>query len=152
MSITPDKFSYEKQSDRYKCPEGKTLSYRYTTKKKKDGLNIRVYRSDGCDGCRVRELCTTAKGGRQVTRWEHQDVLDKIKRRLVDEPQVFRRRKAIIEHIFGTIKKSWGYEQLLLRGLKKIASEAALMNVSYNIRRVITILGTEEIITHLQTG
>lgn len=148
----PDKFSYDKGNDTYRCPEGRILSYRGTVKNKRKGRDIRIYRCEECDGCRVREKCTTAKDGRQAGRWEHQDVLDEIKERMINEPHVFKRRKEIVEHIYGTIKNVWGYEQLLLRGLKKIASEAALMNLAYNIKRAITILGTQKLIAHLQTG
>lgn len=146
----PEKFSYDKESDRYECPVGKPLSYIGTTEK--DRRKIRIYRCKGCDGCKVRDKCTTAKSGRQVGRWEGQEVIEAIKERMINEPQVFKRRKEIVEHIYGTIKNVWGYEQLLLRGLKKTASEAALMNLAYNIRRALTLLGTTKLVAHLQSG
>jgi hypothetical protein len=60
------------------------------------------------------------------------------------------KRKAIIEHIFGTIKKVWGYGALLLRRMKNVASEVALMTLAYNIRRVLNIMGTNNLILQLQ--
>ncbi len=60
------------------------------------------------------------------------------------------KRKAIIEHIFGTIKRVWGYGVLLLRRMKNVASEVALMTLTYNIRRVLNIVSTKDLILHLQ--
>jgi hypothetical protein len=77
-------------------------------------------------------------------------VLDRLKQRLANQPEMIKHRKAIIEHIFGTIKKIWGYSALLLRGLANIAGEVALMNLSYNIRRVLSIVGTRKLILALQ--
>jgi hypothetical protein len=50
----------------------------------------------------------------------------------------------------STIKKIWGYGAVLLRRLTKIPSEVALMNLAYNIKRVLNILGTRKLILHLQ--
>ncbi len=153
-----DKFRYYSQrdgypqsSDRYKCPQGQILSY-YTTTQKSDGRNIFIYRTTACKNCTVRGFCTTSPRGRYVYRWEHELVLDRLKQRLADEPEIMKRRKAIIEHVFGTIKSIWDYGAFLLRGIKNVLTEAALTNTAYNLRRAITIIGTQNLIKHLQTG
>ena len=83
--------------------------------------------------------------------WEHEAVLDRLKQRLAREADIIKHRKAVIEHIFGTIKKIWGYGTLLLRRLKNVAGEVALINLTYNIKRVLNIIGTQKLILHLQT-
>lgn len=144
-----DKFVYDEASDTYRCPQGYTMSY-YTTTQKSDGRSIRIYRTKACRDCPVHAQCTTSPRGRYVYRWEHEAVLDRLKQRLARNPEIIAQRKAIIEHVFGTIKKIWGYGALLLRRLAKIPSEVALMNLSYNIRRVLNIVGTRKLILHLQ--
>lgn len=144
-----DEFIYEESSNTYRCPQGNALSY-YRTTHKSDGRRIRIYRTTACQACPVRAHCTTSPRGRYVHRWEHEAVLDRLKQRLASAPDIIKRRKAIIEHVFGTIKKVWGYGTLLLRRLRKIASEVALTNLTYNIRRVLSILGTQKLILHLQ--
>lgn len=146
-----DKFVYDEASDSYRCVQGNTLSY-YRTTHKEDGRRIRIYPTAGCESCPVRALCTTSPRGRHIHRWQYEAVLDRLKQRLAEHPHIIRRRKAIAEHPFGTIKKVWGYGSLLLRGLDKIASEAALMMTAYNIKRALTILGTTALIAQLQTG
>ena len=34
-------------------------------------------------------------------------------------PQYYKRRQAIVEHPFGTMKRHWGYRHTLLKGLQK---------------------------------
>lgn len=144
-----DKFVYDQASDTYCCPQGHTM-HRFGSQPKNDGRRIYLYRTDACGQCPVRAQCTTSPRGRYISRWEHEAVLERLKERLAREPEIIKRRKAIIEHVFGTIKKIWGYGALLLRGLAKIASEVALMNLTYNIRRVLNIVGTRKLILHLK--
>lgn len=144
-----DRFVYDHESDTYRCPQGHTMHY-YTTTHKDDGRQIRIYRTKACRDCPVRTHCTSSPRGRYVYRWEHEAVLDRLKRRLANQPEMIKHRKAIIEHIFGTIKKIWGYQALLLRGLENIAGEVALMALAYNMKRVLNILGTRKLILQLQ--
>ena len=147
-----DKFSYDKEKNAYTCPEANTLSY-YRTVDKGNGKMMHIYRTlDKCEGCKVRNLCTTSERGRQVARWEHEDVIDKLKERLNANPDIMRQRKKTIEHIFGTIKRAWGCAQLLSRGIKKISGEVALMFLAYNMTRAISILGTKSLVGHLSAG
>ena len=146
-----DRFVYEHESDIYRCPQGNTL-HRFRSQRKDDGRLMYLYRTTACGNCPARLQCTTSPRGRYVYRWEHEVVLDRLKQRLERNPEIIKQRKAIIEHIFGTIKKIWGYSALLLRRLINIAGEIALMNLTYNIRRVLNIIGTKNLILHLQSG
>ncbi len=144
-----DKFIYDEASDSYRCPQGHTM-HRFRSQPKNDGRRIYLYQTDACGQCPVHASCTTSPRGRYVYRWEHEAVLDRLKQRLRTNPEIIAHRKAIIEHVFGTIKKIWGYGALLLRRLTKIPSEVALMNLAYNIKRVLNILDTRKLILHLQ--
>lgn len=57
----------------------------------------------------------------------------------------------INEHIFGTIKRKWGYNYTDLVGLEKVNGEHSLIMLVYNIKRSINILGVPNLITKLQT-
>lgn len=147
----PDKFTYDINSDTYRCPQGETM-YRFTSKHKtKDQRLIYLYRTTACKECSVSSSCTPSKRGRHIHRWEYERVLDKLKQRLAQTPEIIKKRKAIIEHIFGTIKKIWGYGALLLRGINKVKGEIALMMLTYNMRRAINIVGVSTLIQYLRT-
>jgi transposase len=147
---THDKFVYNASSDTYRCPQGNTLLKSEIKLKKRGDRVVHVYRTNNCVSCQARTQCSASPRGRHINRWEHEAVVDRLRERLNDQPGIMIKRKAIIEHIFGTIKKVWGYSALLLRRMKNVASEVALMTLTYNIRRVLNIMGTKNLILQLQ--
>ena len=62
---------------------------------------------------------------------------------------MYRKRQEINEHIFGTIKRQWGYNHTNLTGLEKVNGEMALIMTVYNIKRSINILGLENLLKKL---
>lgn len=144
-----DRFVYDPATDSFRCPAGHTL-HRWTVHPKSDGRRTFIYRTTGCRECSVRTLCTTSPRGRYVYRWEYEDVLNRLKERLARSPDTVKRRKAIVEHPFGTLKGGWNFRTFLVRGLLKVTGEVSLMALAYNIRRVLNILGTEQLRLQLQ--
>ena len=63
--------------------------------------------------------------------------------------ELMRRRFAIAEHPFGTIKCRAGYRHFLLRGFDKVRGEWSLMALCYNFTRVLNILGIERFVACL---
>jgi hypothetical protein len=51
---------------------------------------------------------------------------------------MMRRRKALAEHPFGTLKCRAGYRHFLVRGFAKVRGEWSLMALCYNFSRVLT--------------
>lgn len=142
-----DQFTYDKSTDCYLCPQGRSMNYYYITEK--HGRKFRVYRTESCKGCKVKNLCTTSPRGRYIYRWEEQQVIERLKQRLITDPHIMKRRKAIVEHPFGTMKKIWGYSTFLLRGIDKVSTEISLMTLVYNIRRALSIIGVAGLIKAL---
>lgn len=62
----------------------------------------------------------------------------------------YKLRQMIVEHPFGTVKRAWGASYFLTRGKHSVSAETALSFLSYNLRRVINILGVDEIIRRLR--
>ena len=56
---------------------------------------------------------------------------------------LMRRRSALVEHPFGTLKCRAGYRHFLVRGFNKVRGEWSLMALCYNFTRVLNILGFE---------
>ncbi len=63
---------------------------------------------------------------------------------------MYRKRQEINEHIFGTIKRQWGYNHTNLNGLEKVGGEHALILLVYNIKRSMNILGVPDLIEKLK--
>ena len=69
--------------------------------------------------------------------------------RVSEHPEVMRTRKCIVEHPFGTIKRSMDQSYFLMRGKDKVSAEASLTVLAYNMRRVINILGVTSLVRAL---
>ena len=59
------------------------------------------------------------------------------------------RRKAIIEHCFGTIKRTFGYYYFLCRGFAKVKTELSLTVLAYNLQRALNLVGVQGLIKAL---
>lgn len=66
----------------------------------------------------------------------------------LDEKKI-NKRKCLSEHPFGTVKMAVGMSYLLLKGKTKVIGETALMLLSYNLRRAISIKGVEDMVKAL---
>jgi hypothetical protein len=136
-------FRYLADEDLYICPAGERLKYRYTSEEK--GLRLRRYWTNACQDCPIKQDCTTGKE-RRVSRWEHEEVVEAVQRRLDENPQAMRQRRETVEHPFGTIKARMGATHFLMKRLKNVRSEMALSVLAYNLTRVMNILGIRPLI------
>ncbi len=143
--FTKADFVYDPQQDAYRCPAGATLTYRFTADEA--GRLTRYYATPACGSCPIRKQCTrSATEGRRITRWEHEGRLDAMAERVRGNPQVMKQRKQIVEHPFGTIKRSMNQGYFLLRGLPKVRAEMSLTVLAYNLKRVLNMLGVERLL------
>jgi transposase len=147
-------FSYNADKDCYTCPQGATLGTDGVEYEKKHigrtSYLVKRYSTLQCNGCPVKHLCTTAKkGGRAIERSTYQDAIDANNKRVNQNWELYKKRQQIIEHPFGTIKRSWGYSYTLLKGIKKVNGEMAIIFTMYNFRRAITIFGITEMMDRL---
>ena len=76
--------------------------------------------------------------------------MDENKARVENNKSLYRERKQIIEHPFGTIKRNWGYNYTLLKTKQKVNGEMAMIFTVYNLRRAMSILGVNELISKLK--
>jgi hypothetical protein len=140
-------FKYDAENDCYICPNGGKLPFRHIKKPKNTPYVSRVYfDSAACKDCPNRDKCTTNKrGGRTINRSKHQDALDRNNARMRSNYEIFRERKKLVEHPFGTTKAIWGYKQYLCRGQERTTAEQSLTFLAYNLRRVINIFKENDV-------
>jgi hypothetical protein len=69
-------------------------------------------------------------------------VADRMRRTLRTQHgrRCYARRKAIVEPVFGQIKQGRGYRQFLLRGMRQVRGEWALICTTHNVRKLWTAL------------
>lgn len=141
-------FAYDAEEDVYRCPAGKTLTYRYTCEE--NGLRLRRYWQNDCQHCPLKSRCTTGKE-RRITRWEHERLVETMYAQLDQDPGLMTRRRSTVEHPFGTIKAWMGATHFQLRRLRNVRTEMALQVLAYNIKRMIEILGIGPLLSAIRT-
>ena len=107
---------------------------------------MKEYRSDSCSSCECKSKCTRNKKGRVIFRWEHEEILDDMRKRVKENKDVVKKRNCLCEHPFGTIKRGFNQGYLLLKGLRKVGGEMGFTMIAYNMRRVINILGVDKLL------
>ena len=151
-------FSYDTEKDVYICPQGQEMTTNHTwhrhsdkRKGKKGAYRFRRYNTTACKTCKGRHLCTqSTTNGRYIDRSEYAEVVEENAERVHQNPDYYRQRQQITEHMFGTLKRQRGFTFTLVRGKEKVLGEVGLMFIGYNLSRCISVLGAEILIKALK--
>ena len=73
-----------------------------------------------------------------------------MQQRLDKNPDAMRTRRETVEHPFGTMKMRMGATHFLTKTLPKVATEMALCVLTYNLTRVLNIVGIKPLMTAIQ--
>lgn len=133
------KFLYDKDNDIYICPNNQKLTFKAHTINEK-GMKLKRYLCRSCNKCNDKAKCTKNKIGRTLERWEYEHLMEEMNQRVKENPDLMKKRKALVEHPFGTIKRTFGYNYTLLRTVDKVNAEFSLIFLAYNIKRVLNIM------------
>lgn len=146
-------FIYNKETDTYTCPQGQTLKTTgtlHTKKRSSSSHQFKKYRTTACKTCPVKSLCTAkADGRREVERSQYAEALEANNKNYKEQYPLYRKRQEINEHIFGTVKRVWGYYYTNLKGLKKVNGEWSLIMTVYNMKRTMNILDFDNLMQKL---
>ncbi len=140
-------FIYLTQSNEYLCPAGQRAPWRFRAVE--NGMAIDKYWSSSCPRCAMKPKCTTGDY-RRIARWEHEDVLDRMQRRLEARPDLAAIRRCTVEHPFGTLKAWMGATHFLTKTLARVRAEMSLHVLAYNMKRMMRILGAEALIEKMR--
>lgn len=141
-----EKFTYHAESDSYTCPAGHSLSSRNTKKAKRRKYNNKA----ACANCPNKSKCIGGNAEhRTVTRNQYATEFEAADRRLAENQALYKRRQQMVEHPFGTIKRTMNGGYFLLRTRRKVRAEVALLFLGYNLKRAVKVLGFEGIMARL---
>ncbi len=145
-----ENFTYVPEGDYYICPQNQHLT---TNGKwlKAEAYYFKRYVTKACKSCSVKSQCTKASYGKGIQRSEFQQYIEQNKERVDLNKALYKRRQAIVEHPYGTIKRQWGFSYIMTKASSKRASaDVGFMMTAYNLRRIINILGIERFREYLQ--
>ena len=138
-----EKFKYDVEKDVYICPAKQELSFFENTSK--NGMKYKKYRCNTCNNCKYNDSCTSSKSGRTLQRWEHEALLETVHKKTLDRNDTYKQRRCLVEHPFGTVKRSFGYSFFLRRRIENVDAEAASMFIAYNLKRLLSMLSVPEL-------
>ena len=145
-----ENFTYFPEGDYYICPQNQHLT---TTGKwhKAPAYYFKRYATRACKSCSAKDQCSKATYGKGIHRSEYHEYIQHNKERVELNEQLYKRRQAIVEHPYGTIKRQWGFSYIMTKKSSKRASaDVGLVMTAYNLRRIINILGIERFRKYLQ--
>ena len=140
---TSEGFKYDKNKDVYICPMNQELHR--TGKKEFTYVNTKA-----CRNCPNRESCISDKArGKRIVRNKNTEIMERANRRYERNRELYKKRQEIVEHVFGTVKRAFGYTYFLLRGNQKVKGESFMFFLTYNIKRVGNILSNKGMIDYI---
>jgi transposase len=136
-------FTYDPEGDCFVCPGGHTLQLRHSYD---DGRKIYQANKEACDKCPYQKrCCKSQKGEPRTINTDNQEPLrQKMVEKMQQETakQVYKKRKQIVEPVFGQMKNS-GFRQFHLRGFKRASGEFSLVCAVHNIKKVVKAVLSE---------
>jgi transposase len=135
-----EKFGYDPARDLYVCPAGQELP-RKSESSYGGRLKLGYWNRSACPACPLKRQCTTSQF-RKLERGVNEAQAAAVAARVKAHPEIVAERKTIVEHVFGTLR-NWSHDTFLTRGLPAVRAEFSLSALTYNLRRVLTLVGFE---------
>jgi len=138
QGIKKSQFTYDAQRDCFVCPAGQDLALKSSGT---DGKRIYQAQSADCDGCSYRGRCCKSKTGepRKITIDDkeplRQAMVDKMKQE--ESKKIYKKRKTIVEPVFGQLKANLGFRGFSVRGIKRAGGEFSLVCATHNIKKIV---------------
>lgn len=137
---TPERsgFTYDKLKDRYRCSQGKYLTYRSTNTN--GTTRKRIYRTSAsqCKDCPIKGQCITSKSNfKQLAHSPGKPWYDLMAERLSTDHGKHRlgKRKAIVEPALGNLLHHNGMKKVYARGIQAANKHVMLASMSMNLKK-----------------
>lgn len=135
--------TYDVGNDQYICPDGRALTYQYTSRiKSANGYEIQksVYRNESCAGCPYREQCHKSKYDQRAIKVSHtfESLRQQSYENITSEAGILLRmnRSIQVEGAFGVIKQDMAFRRFLTRGKQKTETQFFLIAIAFNIQKL----------------
>jgi transposase len=150
-----ERFKYDQESDTYICPQGEVLRTNgiwYNEHNRRNNVIIfKQYKTRSCKCCKAHSECTRSKAGRVLSRSTFTEYYERNRRNYEEKEHLYKRRQAIVEHHYGTLKRQWGFSYILTKkGMERASSDVGFMFIAYNLRRIGNILTRDQLKEYLR--
>jgi hypothetical protein len=135
---SPERFTYQPDSNSYRCPTGEQLNYGGRSQRNRTYVYIGTRKR--CGACAQRPQCTSAAFRSLAIHME--EPARQRARELAKTPEFARaqRQRKKVEALFAELKNQIGLRRLRLRRLKFVREQFFLAAVAQNIKRLVRFL------------
>jgi len=130
-------FNYDEDKDCFVCPAGHALELKT---EHSDGKKIYQGNKAECDVCPCKARCCNSERGepRTINTDDKEPLRQKMNEKMEQESskKIYKKRKKIVEPVFGQIKNS-GFTGFCLRGHEKASGEFSLACAVHNFKKVV---------------
>ncbi len=135
--IKKSDFNYDEDKDCFVCPAGYTLGLKTEMS---NGKKIYQGNKAECDICLYKAGCCNSKRGepRIIITDDKEALRQKMCKKMKQESskEIYRKRKKIVEPVFGQIKNS-RFRGFSLRGKNKASGEFSLVCAAHNFKKIV---------------
>jgi hypothetical protein len=140
FDLSNRQFKYDEAANTCQCPTGPMLDLEYDKQINKQGLPVKVFRCHHKE-CPLAKVCSQDKRGRVIEIAGHRSAVERqrAKRQQPENRSLLKQRGALVEQPFADIKSVRGFWRFTRRGLEKVRQQWALVCVTYNLRRIMSL-------------
>jgi len=134
----PESFTYQPESNSYRCPAGQQLNYGGHSLRNR--TNVYIGTRKRCGACSLKAQCTSAAVRYLAV---HQNESARQRARELVNTEAFakaQRQRKKLEALFAELKNQIGLRRLRLRRLKFVREQFFLAAVAQNIKRLVRFL------------
>lgn len=143
----PSNFRYNKEKDVIYCPENKELKYIRTTDFYNKRYKVRLYKTNECKKCNFKELCSKNRPSRTIELSEFHESIERqrLLNKDINVREKLKRRKTIVEPIFGIIKHAHNFRRFTYKGLENVKTQWKMMCTAVNLRKLYKVWSLNQI-------
>lgn len=136
LSFDKRAFFYDEGKDIYICPVKKELTFERVNNSNSKPYPVRIYRCRHHKGCKYKEFCSKDKRGRSIERSPYEKAIDAQIKKQEDgnNRSLLRKRKHIVEPVFGWIKSNNKFFRWTYRGLESVEAQWQLICTVTNLK------------------
>jgi len=135
--LTKADFIFNELDDNFTCPCGQVLNLK---SKSKDGRKKYQGSPETCATCKYHNRCCKSTTGqaRTITTDDKEPLRQKMNQKMETEisKEIYKKRKVIVEPVFGQIKNS-GFRGFSIRGYTKTSGEFSLVCAVHNMKKIM---------------
>jgi len=135
-------FQYYEADNTFTCPAGQAL---VMISESKAGERVYQGRDEICADCPFRSRCCQSEKGhaRTITTDDKESLRQDMNHKMatVSAQSIYKRRKVIVEPVFGQIKNR-GFRGFSVRGKEKVAGEFAMVCAAHNFKKIVKAILT----------